>query len=189
LSFLAILAALGLALRILGMFLILLTIAYLLIAFLTGGPYVPLSPAELDAMLYLAKPQEGELWIDLGSGTGWIGARAARHGARSIGYEINPVLVLLNRLRIRLSGLAGRAEVRQANFWFTDLSKADVVSVYLITYRMPKLQRKLAAELKPGSRVLSVQFPLPDWKPAGKLNNVYLYVVPDKRCQGSTYST
>lgn len=183
-SFLALLAAAWLAFRILAMFLLLLTIAYLLIAFLSGAPYVPLSPAELDAMMYLAQPQAGELWIDLGSGTGRIGLRAARHGARSIGYEINPVLVLCNRLRLRLSRLMEWAEVRRANFWFADLSQADIVSVYLIAYRMRKLQRKLAAELKPGSRVLSVQFPLPDWKPAGKLNNVYLYLVPPKRCQG-----
>ena len=166
--------------RIIFMTFLFVMVAYSLLAFFFGGPFVPTMSRELSAALFLAEPKKGELWMDLGSGDGRLLEAAAKLGLRGVGYEINPVLVLISRLRLKIAGLSHLTETRMGNFWLKDISEADILSVYLIAYRMEKLQRKLAAELRPGARVISFYFELPDWKPAGFSNNVYLYVVPER---------
>ncbi|MBU1740279.1 MAG: SAM-dependent methyltransferase, partial [Proteobacteria bacterium] len=56
-------------------------------------------------------------------------------------------------------------EVRRASFWTLDLGPADVVTCYLFPDVMARLAEKLAAELRPGARVVSFNFPLPGWRP------------------------
>ncbi len=147
----------------------------MIFGFVYGAPFVPTSRRRVRAMLELAKPQAGELWIDLGSGDGRLIIAAAKAGARAIGYEIHPYLVLWTKLKIYLSGLGDRAEVRLANFWPVDLSGADIISVYFIPEKMGRLQKKLEAELKPGCRVVSNAFSFPNWTPLAEIDRVKLY--------------
>ena len=148
----------------------------MIFGFYFGAPFVPTSRKRLRIMLELAKPKPGELWIDLGSGDGRLIIAAARAGARAVGYEIHPMLVALTKIKIWFYGLGGRAQVKLVNFWPVDLSKADIISLYLIPNKMARLQKKLSAGLKPGCRVVSNAFRFPDWTPSAEKDRVKLYI-------------
>lgn len=150
----------------------------LLLGFILGAPFVPTPFAQVETMVRLARPKPGELWVDLGSGDGRILLAAARTGARAVGYEFHPLLVLLSRFAIARSGLRDRAAVAQQDLWKADLSEAGVVSLFLIQHRMAGVKRKLLAELKPGARVVSYAFDFAGWEPAAREDRVSLYVVP-----------
>lgn len=143
-----------------------------------GGPYVDTPARQREAMLRLAAPKEGETWVDMGSGDGKVLVDAARAGAEAVGYELSPALLAISWLRGRHAGLSGRITHRMLSYWRADLSQADIISVYLISYRMRKLRDKLASGLKPGCRIVSVDFTLPDWTHEAEDNSVFLYVVP-----------
>src|SRR5262249_4602182 len=65
---------------------------------LAGAPYVPIRRRDSRALLDLAELKPGQTLVDLGSGDGQLLALAAARGIRGIGYEINPVMVLVSRI-------------------------------------------------------------------------------------------
>ena len=109
-----------------------------------GAPYVPTHRWELKrafSELYPLTPQD--VVIDVGSGDGVVLREASHHGARAIGYEINPVLVYLSRW---LSRRHDGVEVRLADFWLVDLpDETTVVYAFAVSRDMPKMVRKLQA--------------------------------------------
>jgi precorrin-6B methylase 2 len=134
-------------------------------------------------MLLLAKLRRGELLYDLGAGDGRILIEAARgFGARCVGVEIDPRRI--ERLRERLIATGVEAEVIEDDLMKVDLSKADVVTIYLSDSVNSKLAPKLACELKLGSRVVSLDYSLPGWqhereltvKNAAIARKLYLYI-------------
>lgn len=148
---------------------------FLVVATISAGPYVPTRQATVLQMLQVAGVKPGEKLIDLGSGDGRILLAAARFGALATGYEINPFLVFLSRWRLRKVGLQNKAKVIRGNLWWADLRETDIVTLYLIDYRMGALEKKLQRELKSGSRVVSSTFRFPTWKPERAEGNIYLY--------------
>ena len=74
--------------------------------------------------------------------------------------------------------------VRQ-NFFLTDLSNADVVTMYLLPSVNEALRKKLERELHSGARVVSHDFSIPEWTPARVeiihgptgLHTLYLYKI------------
>ena len=86
---------------IFGAIIIILAFMFLMTAF-TGAPYVPSSASELEeAFTKLYKLDKKDFLIDLGSGDGIVLKVAHKHGARALGVEINPILVLLTKIRLR----------------------------------------------------------------------------------------
>lgn len=163
-------------------------IFFLALAFLTGAPFVPSTKATSKAMIDLAQIKPGMKVYDLGSGDGRLLILAAKKGAKAVGLEINPFLVLLTQLKIfwfslkggGLKGVThGTNEVRWQSFWNANLSEADVIFVYLLPWKMEALARKLQKELKPGSLVISNSFIFPKWKILRQdtLNHVYVFRV------------
>lgn len=150
---------------------------YLLIAFITGAPFVPSQMNRAKRMVALASLTKKSLIYDLGSGDGRLLFLAAEKGAMAIGVEINPYLILYTRLRVFFSPLRKQIEVKWKNLWTTDLSGADVVFVYLLPFRMNELAAKLQRELKPGSLVVTNSFIFPNWKifRSDAINHVYVY--------------
>lgn len=64
----------------------------------TGAPYVPSRRADVERAfdeLYLLNPSD--TLVDIGSGDGVVLRMASRRGARAVGLEIHPFLVLLAR--------------------------------------------------------------------------------------------
>jgi len=126
----------------------------------------------------------GDLLVDIGCGDGRVLREAKRrYGVRALGFEVNPLAYIL--ARIRTLGMEG-IEVRLSNFWNVNIRDADVVFCYLFPDVMGKLAQKLEAELRPGTRVISCNFPIPGWRhsevlyPESSLHGdpIYLYQFP-----------
>jgi SAM-dependent methyltransferase len=116
-------------------------------------------------MLKLAKVGPADYVIDLGSGDGRIVIVAAkRFGARGLGVEIVPDLVRKSRESARQAGVEDRAEFREQDLFETDLSKASVVTLYLLPEVNLQLRPRLQ-KLKPGTRIVSHDWDMGDWKP------------------------
>jgi SAM-dependent methyltransferase len=174
----------------------------LLLALCAGGvsaqdldvPFVVTPDHVTRAMLELADVKPGDFVIDLGSGDGRIVIVAARHfGARGLGVEIVPDLVEESRDNARRAGVADRAEFRVQDLFETDLAPATVVTMYLLPDVNLKLRPRLQA-LKPGTRIVSHDWDLGDWKPdrmitidvpnksygLEKVSRLYLWTVPPR---------
>jgi tRNA A58 N-methylase Trm61 len=116
-------------------------------------------------MLKIADVGPKDYVIDLGSGDGRIVIVAAkRFGARGLGVEIVPDLVKKSRENAAKAGVAERAEFREQDLFETDLSKATVVTLYLLPEVNLQLRPRLQ-KLKPGTRIVSHDWDMGDWKP------------------------
>jgi protein-L-isoaspartate O-methyltransferase len=132
----------------------------------TGGPYVPTPPVVVDAMLELARVGPRDFVIDLGSGDGRIVIAAAqKYRARGLGVDIDPELVNRANAAARSLGLADRVQFRRQDVLETDVSRATVLTLYLLPAMMENLRPKFLKELRPGTRIVSHDFGLGEWKP------------------------
>jgi SAM-dependent methyltransferase len=161
-----------------------------------AGPYVPSPQSVVSDMLKLAEVGPEDFVVDLGSGDGRIVRTAALiFGARGFGVEIKDELVRQANADARREGIAERVQFIKADLFKTDISQATVLTMYLLPDTVNLLREKLLAELKPGARVLSHDYPLSGWIPEKyvqmdledkvKISGVtttliYLYVVPAK---------
>ena len=120
----------------------------------------------VDRMLDLAKVTATDVVLDLGCGDGRIPIRAAqKYGARGIGVDIDPRLIELSKTNARSAGVEQLVEFRVENAMTTDVSKATVVTLYLLGSSNAKLRPILTSKLKPGSRIVSHAFSMGDWRP------------------------
>jgi SAM-dependent methyltransferase len=126
--------------------------------------WVPTPQALVDKMLDMAKVTAKDYVMDLGSGDGRTVITAAKRGARATGIEYNPEMVKLSQANAKKEGVADRAEFKKADLFETDLSKATVITMFLLPDINLKLRPKLL-KLKPGTRVVSNTFTMGDWKP------------------------
>ena len=118
-----------------------------------------------DAMLQLAGVTSGDVVYDLGSGDGRLPIIAAqKYGARGVGIEIDPKLVELSWRIANEAEVANRVSFVVGDLFAADLSQATVVTAYLSPRIMQLLEPKLRA-LKPGTRIVSHQFPMTGWQP------------------------
>jgi hypothetical protein len=155
-------------------------------------PYVPTPQSVVDTMLDTAKVGPRDYLIDLGSGDGRIVITAAKQrGARGFGVDINPDRIKESNENARLAGVTDRVAFHQQNLFETDLSLATVITMYLLPRVNLELRPKLL-ELAPGTRLVSHDFDMGDWRPdthltvdakdkygdVGGKSDVYYWVVP-----------
>jgi SAM-dependent methyltransferase len=146
--------------------------------------WVP-SPQQLvDKMLDMAKVTPKDFVIDLGSGDGRTVITAARRGAQALGIEYNPDMVALSKRNAASAGVGDKARFVEADIFQTDLSKATVITLFLLTDLNLRLRPKILA-LKPGTRVVSNTFRMGDWEPDQTVElgcdtycTAYLWIVP-----------
>lgn len=144
--------------------------------FLPGRlPFVPSKRRSVTEILSVVGDIRGKRVLDLGSGDGRIVIACAKEGAIATGFEINPTLVWWSRKKIRSAGLAERATIERADFWKKSFSDFDVVIFYGVVYAMPRLERKLQAELRIGTRVIASHCAFPTWKPLEQKGMVSVY--------------
>ena len=145
-------------------------------------PYIPSTQHNVDEMLRLAAVQPADIVYDLGSGDGRVVIAAARDwGARGVGIEIDRKLVAESSENARREGVAERVSFRAGDVFAANVSEATVVTMYLLSSLVHKLQPKLLAELKPGTRIVAHDYGFAGWKPDRHVHvskNFYLYVVP-----------
>jgi SAM-dependent methyltransferase len=159
-----------------------------------AGPYVPTPWPIVDDMLRLADVKPTDVVYDLGSGDGRLVIEAARrYGARGVGVELQPDLVKAALAGAKREGVADRVKFVQGDLFETNLHDATLVTLYLLPRFATRLVPKLRAELRPGARIVSHDYPLGPW-PADKVltfdldekeaisgtprTNLYYYVVP-----------
>ena len=131
-----------------------------------AGPYVPSPSTVVSQMLELAEVGPRDVLIDMGSGDGRIVLTAAKlRGARGLGIEIQEPLVALSIEAARREGIADRARFVRQDLFNTDVSEATVVTLYLLPHTVNQLEGKLRRELRPGTRVLSHDYPIAGWLP------------------------
>lgn len=133
------------------------------------------------AMLELAGVRPGDRLIDLGSGDGRIVITAARRfGATGLGVEIVPELVERSRANAHRAGVADRVSFRQQDLFDpaldADLARATVVTMYLLPEVNLRLRPRLQRLLAPGSRLVSHDWDMGDWRP----DRTVEVAVPDK---------
>src|SRR5438067_9191958 len=161
-----------------------------------AGPYVPSPESVVSDMLRYADVGPNDFLIDLGSGDGRIVLTAAKvFGARGFGVEIKEDLVKRANDAAQKEGLADRAKFLKQDLFKTDISQATVVTMYLLPDTVNLLKDKFLTELKPGTRIVSHDYPLTGWIPEKyeqmdleekvKISGVtttliYLYIVPAK---------
>ena len=124
-----------------------------------GAPWVPSSMKNVHRMLVLANVQPGDVVYDLGCGDGrTIITAALGYKAKAVGIEVDPFRYIWCQIAISILGLRDRVKVIYGNFFNQDLSKADVVTCYLLPETNKKLEDKFHRELQPGTRVVSNAF-------------------------------
>jgi len=124
---------------------------------------VPTSQALVDRMLDMAKVTPRDFVMDLGSGDGRTVITAAKRGATAMGIEYNPDMVALSKKSAEKEGVSARATFMKADLFETDLSRATVITMFLLPEINLKLRPKILA-LKPGTRVVSNTFTMGEWK-------------------------
>ena len=139
--------------------------------------WVPTPQAVVDKMLELAKLTKDDFLMDLGSGDGRTVITAAKRGARAVGIEYNPNMVELSKRNAAAAGVTSRAQFMKADLFQTDLSKASVITMFLLPDINLKLRPKIL-DLKPGTRVVSNTFTMGEWQPDES-------ATVDKGCDGS----
>jgi hypothetical protein len=133
------------------------------------APYVTTPQNVIDAMLKISAVTAQDYLIDLGSGDGRIVITAAKKfGARGMGVELDVNLVRSARRDAQREGVQDRVSFVSDDLFFTDLSKASVITVYMSEAVNLRL-RPLLFKLKPGTRVVSHDFGMGHWQPDAKL--------------------
>lgn len=130
-------------------------------------PYVPTPPEVVAKMLEMAEVRRGDMVYDLGCGDGRIVIAAAREfGARGVGIDIDPQRIAEAKANAIAAGVADRTRFEVGDLFKSDFSDADVVTLYLLPDINLRLRPRLWRQLRIGTRVVSHEFSMGDWRPA-----------------------
>ena len=143
----------------------------------------------VEKMLQAANLKPGETLYDLGCGDGRILLRAAKkYRVKAVGIEISSALAEKAAQDVRKKGLQDQVKIIHGDFMKTNLSAANVVTLYLAPVANDTLRPNLERELKPQTRVVSYDYPIQGWTPIntwetsghlGDTHIIYLYEVPN----------
>ena len=138
-----------------------------------GAPYVPTRKQNYQTALDLLALKKGETLLELGCGDGRVLKAAALRGLKVVGYELNPVLVLVARLNTRRY----RRQVRViwGNYWMAKWPPADGIFYFGLPKLMPKLHQKIIQLGKTRVKLASFAFTIDAKKPLKTQNGIFLY--------------
>jgi predicted O-methyltransferase YrrM len=146
-------------------------------------PFVPTPDNVVEAMLRHAKVTKDDVIYDLGSGDGRIVISAVKQtGARGVGVDIDPQRIREANENAKAAGVTDRVRFVQGDLFTADIREATVVTLYLLPDINLRLRPKLLKELRPGTRIVSHNYHMGDWKPNAQetigYHTVYFWVVP-----------
>ena len=145
-------------------------------------------------MLELAEVKKDDLLYDLGCGDGRIVVTAAKkYGCKAVGFDIDPQRIKESLENVEKNNVGDLVRIEQKDIFTLDLSKANVITLYLL----PRLNVKLIPQLeklKPGSRIVSHDFDMEGVTPdkvvkltsseGNAEHTVYLWTTPLKKGRG-----
>ena len=147
-------------------------------------PYVPTAQTTVDEMLKIANVTAKDYVIDLGSGDGRIVVSAAKLGATAMGVDINPQRIKESHENAKAAGVTDKVKFFQQDLFQTKFSDATVLTIYLLPSVNVRLRPTILNDMKPGTRVVSHDFDMGDWKPDQQkdlgTDQVYFWIVPAK---------
>jgi len=152
-------------------------------------PYEPSAPPIVAAMLELGEVHAGDVVYDLGCGDGRVVIAAVlKRGARGVCVDIDPRRIAQARDNARLAGVAERIRFLNEDLFDTDFSDASVVMLFLWPDINVRLRPRLLRELKPGTRIVSHEHLMGDWKPERtvqvrsgmRVHPVYRWTIPER---------
>jgi ribosomal protein L11 methylase PrmA len=148
--------------------------------------FVPTPQEVVDEMLKIAGVKKGDVLYDLGSGDGRIPVTAAKKfGVRGVGIDIDPERIREANENAKKNGVANLVQFRNEDLFQANFSEASVVTLYLLPDLNVKLRAKLWKELKPGTRIVSHQFDMGEWKPqkSVELNgrSIHFWTIPERK--------
>ncbi len=150
--------------------------------------WVPTPQELVNKMLEIAQVTPSDFVIDLGSGDGRTVITAAKLGARALGIEFNPEMVILSRENAKKEGVSDLTEFIEGDLYEADLSNATVITMFLLPEINLKLRPKLL-DLKPGTRIVTNTFTMGDWAEDLEVtteenwnswNQAHLWIIPAK---------
>jgi SAM-dependent methyltransferase len=147
--------------------------------------YVPTPDDVVQEMLKLADVKKGDVIYDLGCGDGRTVITAAKDfGARGVGIDINPERIKESKENAKAAGVTDRVVFRLEDLFEANIKEATVVTLYLLPSLNVKLRPKLWKDLKPGTRIVSHDFDMGEWKPEKTVSleghTIYFWTVPAK---------
>lgn len=139
--------------------------------------YVPTPQIVVDTMLQMAKVGPRDFLIDLGSGDGrFVITAATKYGASAYGVDLDTYLLKLANDNARKAGVTDKVRFVEENLFTTDLSRATVISTYLLPEMNLRLRPKFMS-MKPGTRIVTHDYHLGEWDPDEQRE----LVVPEKK--------
>ena len=129
-------------------------------------PFVPTPMDVVDKMLELAEVKKGDVVYDLGSGDGRIVVRAAKkYRVRAVGIEMDRLLLAKARKDAKAAGVSHLVEFRAEDAMKVDLSKATVITLYMLPWFNEAMKPSFKKYLKPGARIVAHDFGIEGWEP------------------------
>ena len=129
-------------------------------------PFVPTPIEVIDRMLEFAEVKKGDVVYDLGSGDGQIVIRAAqKYRVRAIGIEMDSLLLAKARKDAKAAGVSHLVEFRAEDAMKADISKATVVTLYMLPWFNEAMKPSFKKFLKPGARIVAHDFGIEGWEP------------------------
>jgi hypothetical protein len=140
---------------------------------INGAPYLPTLSKQIDAAIKLSGLKPGERIIELGCGDGRVLLAAAKAGLCGIGYELNPLLYVVAKLR--LWPYRQQIQVKWGDFWRQQWPRADAIYVFLLPRLMAKLEQNILSRPNAPNKVISFAFKFPGRKADKEKAGVFLY--------------
>ena len=140
---------------------------------LFGAPFLPTLRPQIDIALDLLDLQAGQTMLELGCGDGRVLVAAARRGLNAVGYELNPILIVISWVRTR--PYRHRVRVVWGDFWRTSWPHAEGIFSFILPRYMSKLDKKVAQYSYRPLRIASFAFVIPGKEPQTVKEGVYLY--------------
>jgi SAM-dependent methyltransferase len=142
-------------------------------------------------MLEMAQVKAGDVVYDLGCGDGrFVVTAAKKYGARGVGVDIDPQRIKESNANAKAAGVTDKVKFVQRDLFKMDLKEATVLTLYLLPEINLRLRPKLFQQLKPGTRIVSHDFDMGEWKPEQTVRMrvdrdhvLYYWTIPAKENQ------
>jgi len=160
-----------------------------------GNPLVPFVPTRrenLDTIFQVLELREGDVFYDLGCGDGRVVIEAVKRYPikRAVCVETRRDLIEEAKANAEKAGVKDKIDFVQGDFFKVPIGDATAVYMYLLTSINEALKPKLEKELKPGTRVVTLDFPISGWKPVKVVETsgvwqrkIYLYIIGESNKQ------